>query len=101
MTGLFEYREYKTLIRAFIRANHAVYGYQSKMAKAAGCQRSFLSQVLNGTVHLTPEHAVRIAGFWQLDAAGTDFFVTLVMLGRAGNEELRSYLSGRLDQIQV
>lgn len=95
-----DFKDYKDYLRARIRQNSKTRGYQSKLALAAGCQKSFLSQVLNTNIHLTPDHAFGLLSFWQLPESQADYFMTLVHLARAAKPALRSHLSARLDQIR-
>lgn len=92
---IFQFDDYKECIRFFINASDKR-GYQSLLAEAAGCQRAFLSQVLNSHIHLTPEHAAGICRFWGLSDLETDFFLELVAFSRAGTEEMRSVIKRRL-----
>ena len=93
---IFDSFDYKKVLKADISENKDEYGYKSKLATAAGCQKSFLSQVLNGHVHLTPEHALGLARFWKLSERERDYFIALVNFGRAGTKELTDYLKEKL-----
>lgn len=97
--NIFEYLDYKDVIKAEIRANSDIRGYQSKLAHAANCQTSFLSQVLNGTVHLTPDQVMGISHFWGLTDQQEDFWFLLLQYARAGKTELQTYLKKKLDKI--
>jgi len=65
MANVFNHLDYKDFLKIQIEENHEAYGYKSRLAKAANCQKSFLSQVLNSHIHLTPEHAVGLCQFWK------------------------------------
>ncbi len=98
--NLFQCLDYKLFLRFQVKREAGQYGYKSRLAEAAGCQKSFLSQVLNGSVHLTLEHALGMATFWQLGAAETDYFYDLVSLARAATREHRDYLQAELKRLR-
>jgi hypothetical protein len=47
---------------------------KGKMAKAAGCHTAFISQVLNGSLHLSLEQAARLNSFFQHTKDEARFF---------------------------
>ncbi|MFX6794117.1 hypothetical protein ABTH15_20060, partial [Acinetobacter baumannii] len=77
-------KDYKQFLLLQVAAHAGEYGYKSKLAVAAGCQKSFFSQVLNAHVHRTPEHALGLARFWKLNRLERDYFLELVNHARAG-----------------
>lgn len=77
-----------------------VYGYKAKLAQAAGCQRSYLSQVLSAQTHFTLEHAIRVCHFWNYRKIETDYFINLVEYNRSGSQELREYFKNKLNLIR-
>lgn len=88
-------KQYREVIEDRIKATEEK-GYKSKLAAAAGCKGSYLSQVLSGTIHITPEHAYRMTQFWGLTPSESEFFLLLVHHDRAGSRELRRYYSEKL-----
>lgn len=97
---VFQFNDYKECLRSFVAFNKAKRGYQSLLAEAAGCQRAFISQVLNSHVHLTPDHAIGLCQFWHLSELETDFFMELVALARAGTEAMRALSKRRLTSLR-
>src|SRR5436309_16129314 len=93
---LFTYTSYKAYLIDRIEQNKDLRGYQSQLARAAGCQRSFLSQVLNGKFDLSREHAAELSRFWGLDPLETEYFIGLVDLARAGSGHLRKLTETKL-----
>lgn len=93
---IFTYQDYRQVVRHKIKENRDVRGYQSILAKAAGCQRSYFSQALNGQVQLTPEHGLGLARLWNLSSEETDHFMDLIHWDRAGNRELGNYYAARV-----
>lgn len=98
--GLFSSLNYKDFLQSKIQEHKDEYGYKSKLAEAAGCQKSFLSQVLNSHVHLTPEHALGLAQFWSLLQREREYFLELVNYARAGTPELSHYLRDKLKRLK-
>lgn len=87
---------YRDVLERFILTNKGVRGYKSRLAEAAGCHNSYISQVLKGSVDLTLEQAMNLCSFWGFDAEKTDFFLDLLLRDRAGNDRLRDFYEKRL-----
>ncbi|MGE0174997.1 MAG: TIGR02147 family protein [Oligoflexales bacterium] len=98
---VFAHQEYRKILKEKIAEAGTPRGYQSKLASAAGCQTSYLSRVLNGTLHLTPEHAAGLCRFWNFDEKQSQYFLELVHLERAGTEELRKVVRKSLAAIRA
>lgn len=94
--SVFNHLDYKKFLREKISENKSVHAYKSKLAEAAGCQRSFLSQVLTGHVHLTADHAVGLAEFWGLNTRQTEHLLDLVAHARSGTKNLTRFLERRI-----
>ncbi len=97
---VYEAADYKEFLGAKIIAYRMVKGYKSRIAKAAGFSPSFLSQVIHGHVELTPEHAIRLAHFWELDEYETDYFMMLVDHSRAGSVILRDRIASKMQSFK-
>jgi len=96
MPSVFKYSKYRDFIVSRIEQNKAVKGYQGILAQKAGCQKSFLSQVLNSHVQLTLDQAARLCQFWDLPYDETEYFLDLVGYERASSKILRSMLDQRM-----
>ena len=96
--SLFEAKDYKSYLNERLRLNASIRGYQAQLAKAAGVGRSFLSQVVRGAVHLTPDHALAVSNFWGLNEDDATHFLDLVLLARSASPQLKSYLQRRIDR---
>lgn len=97
--SIFEFDDYRNFMRFNIDANKQIRGYKGKMAAAAHCHTSFLSQVLNSHIHLGLDHAARLAAFWHLDEDEADYFLELVHLERAGSPHLKKICERRLKNL--
>ena len=99
--NVYEASAYKEFLNSKIQAFRSVKGYKTQLAKAAGFSPSFLSQVIHGHIELTPEHAIRLARFWELDAFETDYFMLLVDSARAGSIALREHLAVKMAKFRA
>lgn len=99
--GLFRARDYREVIRQKTEENKGIHGYKGRLAQAAGCQRAYLSQVLAGSVQLTPDHAAGLAQFWRLEPVERDYFLELVNLARAATPTLRRLIESRLETLKI
>jgi uncharacterized protein (TIGR02147 family) len=97
---IFSATDYRDAIRQHLKIDGQARGYRTLLAKAAGCQPAYLSQILTGAVHLTPEQASGICDFLKLSELESDYFLTLVYLGRAGNPGLIAKLQKKLTLIR-
>ncbi|MBC7386116.1 MAG: TIGR02147 family protein [Cryobacterium sp.] len=98
---LYDFADYKEFLKHTIAENHEIYGFQSKLAEAAGCQRSFFSQALRTSIHLTPEHAIQIAKYLGMPADEQAYWLDLISFARAGTAELRDFHRTKLDKQRV
>jgi transcriptional regulator with XRE-family HTH domain len=71
---VYSHSNYREFIKDKARENRGQSGYKTRMAKAAGCQLSYLSQVLRGSANLTLEHAVGLSKLWELNEEETEIF---------------------------
>ncbi len=97
----YKYLDYKLFLKDIIEENSEKRGYSTKISAAASIRTSYLSQVLKTKVHLTPEHAADLAEFWGFNNLESEYFLELVMLGRAGNNTLKQIVYRRLENIKV
>lgn len=92
--------DYKSFLRNLAEQQSHVKAIHSKMAEAAGCQKSYFSKVLNGEAHLLPDHAYGIAEFLHMSEPETDYFLELVQLDRAGSPKLRQRQKRTLEKLK-
>jgi plasmid maintenance system antidote protein VapI len=71
-------------------------GALSRLAETIGCQRSYLSRVINKDLHLTMDQAYLAAQFFQLNKNETEYFMCLVELDRCANKKYREFLQQKL-----
>ncbi len=97
---LFKCRAYIEFLRHVLKESESIRGYKKRLAESAGCQPAYLSQVIGGHTHLTPEQAERLCVFWDFSRLESDYFFNLVLLGRAGTLALQHRLKTKLDEIR-
>lgn len=98
---VFDYSDYRVYLIERINENRIYRGYRAQIAEAAGCKKSFISQVLNSSVHLTPDHAAGLTGFWKMEPSEANYFIDLVLYARSGSPSLRKIIKERLDKAKL
>jgi uncharacterized protein (TIGR02147 family) len=98
--ALFSHKDYKEYLRAAIESAQPKHGFITRLAEAASCQRSYLSQVIHGNAELTPDHALGLANFLKLNEKETDYFLLLVDHARAATPSLRDRTNKQLERIR-
>lgn len=98
MESIFLFKSYKTYLRAVTQDKNQR-GLLTKLAKAARCELSYLSRVLSGDIHITPDHAFRMTDELSLSSLERDYFLTLVEFERAGDANYRSFLSHKIKSL--
>lgn len=102
MTKVTDFKDYKEFLASKIRENAKIRGYQSRLAIAARCHRSYLSQVLTKKrIHLTPDHAAELSHFFEHSPSESEYFLTLLDLARVNSEKLRERLEKKLKLLRA
>ena len=70
------------------------------MADAIGCQTPFITHVLTGEYHLSPEQAEACGRWLGLGEMDKEYFVTLVQRARAGTKELEDFYARQIAKIR-
>ena len=95
----FSHKTYKTIMatRLLGAANR---GKLSSAAASLGCERSYLSRVINGKLQLTPDHAYGLSKFWNLTANEHTFFMKLVEWERSHQAAYRNALEKEVQTLR-
>jgi uncharacterized protein (TIGR02147 family) len=97
---IFDYKEYKAYLNDTIeKAPKKGHGMRSALAQAAGCQTAYISQVLNGSAHLSLEQAEGINRFLGHQRDEAQFFLLLIQYDRAGTPALKDRLRGQITEL--
>jgi uncharacterized protein (TIGR02147 family) len=97
---IFEFDDYKAFLKGFITANNKTRGAKAFLAKAAGTERSYFSQVLNSKAHLTPDQAFQISLELKMTDREQEYWMLLVELGRTGTQTYKKFLQNKIKKIQ-
>ncbi len=97
MTDPFLFNDYREFIKTVAAEEVPKWGVWARLAKAAGCQRTYLSQVMREKAHVTADHLIGISEYLQLTPLQTDHLLLLLEYQRAGTEKLRRHLKKQLD----
>jgi uncharacterized protein (TIGR02147 family) len=99
MLNPFEFKSYKTYLRKLLdQAENR--GLMSRLSEAAGCQRPYLSKVLqdDSEVQLTPDHMYGICEYLGLSEAESNYIKLLLEVERASSQPYRQSLEKRIAQ---
>jgi len=95
---VFDFDDYKRYLKAtFARQPKQGRGMRAKLATEIGCQGAYVSQVLNGALHLSVEQAVRVNRFLGHSKDEGRFFLLLVQRARAGDRDTRAHFQELLE----
>lgn len=100
MNSVFEFQNYvKYLIEYEKSLGGSRKGFRQKLALAAQCQPSFVSQVLKGDQNFSQEQALGISRSLSHTSTETDYFLMLIQFQRAGSIDLQKYLLEKLQNL--
>ncbi len=96
---IFEYKDYKTYLRALIREKPKNgWGVRSALASALSCQSAYLTRVIDGDAHLSFEQACEVNAFFAHTKEESRFFLLLVSYNRAGSHALKKEMLSQIDE---
>ncbi len=97
MKAVFEFKDYKEYLHE-VDDSGKYRAFRSLLAEAAHCQNAYISQVLNGSQHLSLEQADGIAEFFSFSLEEKSYFILLIQHARASKPSLKKFFA---DQIQT
>lgn len=97
--NVFSCTGYKEFLRGFIEARKRK-GVVSEVAAYCGCDRTYLSQVLNGKADLTPDHVVRFCDALELDENESRYLMLMLLKDRASAPAARKSFQEKLDKLR-
>lgn len=105
-SSIYEYKNYKQFILDWIEATpNEGRGQRKLIAEAIGCQNPFITHVLSGDYHFSPEQAEACARYMGLNEIDSEFFILLVLKQRSGTKTLENLfakqISSRCEQHAV
>lgn len=97
MKNIFQYQNLRSFLYDHLKETR---GSQAQFAKNLGCGSSFISQVLQGIVELSPEQGLKAAKFFGLSEGSLLYFMLLLQHARAGNAELKLFYEKQLHDVK-
>ena len=97
---IFDFETYKSYLLSKVGSYRQRKGQRSLLAKAIGCQPTFVTQVLNGDFHFSLEQAEKLNRFLDHTEEECDFFFLLIQQDRAGTKGLESYFTKKIERIR-
>jgi hypothetical protein len=91
---------YRDYLRYVIQVNEGTRGFRTRLAEAASCQPSYLSQVLGGTASFSLDQLLGIARYLGLNESEWEYLRELGILDRAGGQKLREDCESRLNALR-
>lgn len=101
MIEIFNFDDYRAYLKAKVLEGKDSWGMWARLAKAAGCQATYLSQAMKGKVLLTADHIIGIANYLSLSDPEKDYLLLLLDLARAGTKPLKEYLQSKIKKIRA
>ncbi len=98
--NIFIYNTYKQFLKAFI-SRHDARGIISQIAAICGCDRTYISQVLNGKADLTPDHMIQFSEHYGLDEIESNYLLLLLLRDRSASLKVRRNLGIRLRTLKT
>jgi len=98
--SIYEFDDFRALVRAQLGASGEGRGVYAKMAKKLGIHSTNLSQILSGGKPLSMEQAARMTDYLGLTDHESEYFLCLVQYDRAGDGILKSKLSKQLKRLR-
>jgi len=98
--SLFDFIDYKLYLQAHLRAlPGGGRGEKSRIAQAIRCHTAYITQVFNGSAHLSLEQATDLCVYLGHSTEEEHFFLLLVQSARAGSAKLRVYLEREMKKV--
>src|SRR5437868_10119834 len=97
--NIFTHNTYKEFFRSYIAANQQK-GIISQVAAACGCDRTYLSQVLNAKAELTPDHLVQFTDGMGFSDTESRYLLLLLLRDRSSSPAARRSFQQRLDKLK-
>lgn len=96
---VYSYSTYKDFLKGYIKENRQK-GLISQIAGICGCDRTYLSQVLNGKADLTPDHLIRFCESLNLDETESRYLLMVLLRDRSSSPVARKTWAERIDKLK-
>ena len=96
---IFESEDYKHYLRGKVGGPRQKKGVKSAMARALGCQPTYITHVLSGHANLSLEQAESLNAFFAHTKEESQVFLLMVLRDRAGTHTLKSNFQEQINQL--
>lgn len=96
--SLYAMNDFRTYVWQWVQSRGR--GEFGRIAKYLSIHTTLVSQIFNGHKCLTEEQAAKLCDYMGLSATETDYFIKLVLIERAGSEQLKTIYRRQLKQLQ-
>lgn len=97
--SIFEFKKCRDFLEERLSSAFAKRGEKTALAKAIQIQPTYLSQVLNGTAHLSLEQAAAMNEYFAHSQEESHFVLLMVQKDRAGTPALRKYFQDQMTEV--
>ena len=96
---IFNSADYKAYLHSKVGGPHQKKGVKSAIARALGCQPTYITHVLNGHANLSLEQAEALNRFFAHTKEEGQIFFLMVQRDRAGTHSLKTHFQEQIDHI--
>lgn len=101
MESLFNFKSYRAFLNERLKnMPKRGHGQLRKLAEFLGVHTTLISQIFNGNKDFTFEQTALTAEFFGLTELESEYFLLLVQLERAGNQNLKNILNKQIEHIK-
>lgn len=97
--NVFSFSTYKEFLHSYI-SDHKQKGMVSQVAAQCGCDRTYLSQVLNGKADLKPDHMIQFCDHLGLSDLESRYLLLVLLRDRSSAIEARKSLQSKIDKLK-
>lgn len=97
--SIYDYDDYKKFVIDWIEMGPSKgRGQRIQLAQALSCQTPFITHVLAGDYHFSPEQGAACAKWMGLNDIDTEYLILLILKSRSGTQESRAIFSKQIEQ---
>lgn len=95
---IFDFKDYKLYLKHIIDSSKR--GIITRLAEAAGCQRSYLSQALSTQVNLTSDQVYNISIFLKLSEDEQEYLLLLLEQDKAASFSYKKRIKAKIENLK-
>jgi uncharacterized protein (TIGR02147 family) len=99
--SILDFNDYKEYLRSKVGGPRQKKGVKSAMARALGCQPTYITHVLNAHANLSLEQAEAVNSFFAHTKEEGQLLILLVLRDRAGTHTLKTNFQEQIDQLRA